>query len=189
MEKAFRPSILLTWAFFILVLISVAALLGPVLADSKQPFTDVPALSIVSLFLPVILSIRPFMDKRCLENQTLYAITNYRIIAVVKDEPMYLTIGKGMQVGVDQQEDGCGNLRFGDTVGKPCGEEPRPRRVGDLGRGPQERYAGASLLPRGSAQRTASLPRLTAGFLLTFPGVPLERSLAELVFLSPGRPQ
>lgn len=119
MEKAFRPSILLTWAFSILVLISVAALLGPALADGKQPFTDVPALSIVSLFLPVILSIRPFMDKRCLENQTLYAITNYRIIAVVKDEPMYLTIGKGMQVAVDQQEDGCGNLRFGDTVGKP----------------------------------------------------------------------
>lgn len=120
MDKTFKPSIIATWAISGLVLLAVLALLGPALSSGARSLTDVLVLSVIALFLPVILSIRPFLDKRCLEQQTLYAITNFRIIAVIKDEVMYLPIGKGMQIAVERQEDGCGNLRFGALVGKPA---------------------------------------------------------------------
>lgn len=119
MDKTFRPSIIITWIISALALLAVAVLLGPALVTGSRSLTDVLVLTAIALFLPTILSARPFLDKKCLEEQTLYAITNYRIIAIVKNETMYLPIGKGMKVAVEHDEDGCGNLRFGEMVGKP----------------------------------------------------------------------
>ncbi len=119
MDKTFKPSMIATWVISALILLAVIVLLGPAFINGTRSLSDVVVLSVISLFLPVILSARPFMDKRCLEEQTLYAITNFRIIAVVKDEVMYLPLGKGLNVAVEHQEDGCGNLRFGELVGKP----------------------------------------------------------------------
>lgn len=71
-----------------------------------RSFTDVLIMAIVALFLPVALSARPFMDKKCLEKNTLYAITNFRIIALVKGEVMYLPLVKGIKTAVQSHEDG-----------------------------------------------------------------------------------
>ncbi|OUQ82223.1 hypothetical protein [Flavonifractor sp. An100] len=119
MEQSFKSSILLTWAVSACVLAAVLYLLVTSLASGTRTIGDAFILAIITLFLPAILSARPIMDKKCLEEKTIYAITNFRIIAIVKDEVMYLPIGKGMKVAVEQQADGCGNLRFGELVGKP----------------------------------------------------------------------
>lgn len=120
MDQTVKSSILLTWAISACVLIALVVLLVPALASGTRTVSDVIILSVITLFLPAILSARPFVDKKCLEEKTFYAITNFRIIAIVKDEVMYLPMGKGMKVAVEQQEDGCGNLRFGEMVGKPA---------------------------------------------------------------------
>ncbi|MEA4932312.1 MAG: hypothetical protein VB071_01780 [Lawsonibacter sp.] len=127
MDKTFQSSILITWVISALVVLAAAGLLIPSLAADSRSLSDIVILSVIILFLPVIilflpviLSARPLMDKRCLEEKTIYAITNFRIIAIVKDEVMYLPIGKGMKVTVEYQEDGCGTLRFGELVGKPA---------------------------------------------------------------------
>ena len=120
MEATVKQSFILTWVTSILILLAVVATLAPALASGSRSVSDVLIMSTIVLFLPVILSVRPFLDKQCQEKQTIYAITNFRIIAIIKDEVMYLSINKGMQVSVDSQADGCGHLRFGDVVGQPA---------------------------------------------------------------------
>ena len=128
MEKTFKSSIIATWVASACFLAGVLMFLIPSTTTGSYTVSDTMILGIIALFLPAILSARPIMDKKCLEEKTLYAITNYRIIAVVRDEVMYLPIGKGMEVAVEQQEDGCGNLRFGELVGKPA-EKSRTHAV------------------------------------------------------------
>ena len=120
MENTFKSSILATWIVSAFVLACVLFFLIPSLLSGSRTIGDAVILAVITLFLPGILSARPLMDKKCLEEKTLYAITNFRIIAIVKDEVMYLPIGKGMKVAVENQADGCGNLRFGEVVGKPA---------------------------------------------------------------------
>lgn len=120
MDKNFQSSILITWVISALIMLAAAVLLILPLATGSRALSDLVILSVMILFLPVILSARPLMDKHCLEEQTIYAITNYRIIVIVKDDVMSLPIGKGMKVAVDDQEDGCGTIRFGELVGKPA---------------------------------------------------------------------
>ncbi|MGI5962896.1 MAG: hypothetical protein ACOX7N_04155 [Lawsonibacter sp.] len=120
MDKTMKNSIILTWIVSACVLAAILIFLIPGLMSGARSTSDAIILLVITLFLPGILSARPFMDKKCLEERTLYAITNFRIIAVVKDEVMYLPIGKGMKVALEQQEDGCGNVRFGELVGKPA---------------------------------------------------------------------
>ena len=90
-----KNSILLTWIVSALVLAAVIVLMVFSSITGTRSFTDVLIMAIVALFLPVALSARPFMDKKCLEKNTLYAITNFRIIVLVKGEVMYLPLVKG----------------------------------------------------------------------------------------------
>lgn len=120
LDKNVKSSIVLTWAICACILAGVLFVVVPSMAAGSRSLSDAVILILVTLFLPGMLSARPFMDKKCLEEQTLYAITNFRIIAVVRDEVMYLPIGKGMKVAVEHQADGCGNLRFGELVDKPA---------------------------------------------------------------------
>ena len=115
-----KNSILLTWIVSALVLAAVVVLMIFSAIAGTHSFTEVLIMAAVALFLPVVLSTRPFMDKKCLEESTLYAITNFRIIALVKGEVMYLPLVKGIQTAVRSHEDGFGSLRFGELVGKPA---------------------------------------------------------------------
>ncbi len=109
-----RRSIFLTW------LLSALVLLGALLyiAAVQHSGADWLIVAVVAAFLPVMLSVRPLLDKLCLEKNTLYAITNLRVIALVKDDVMYLPLGRGMRVAVEHQDHDCGNLCFGDAVGR-----------------------------------------------------------------------
>ena len=66
-----------------------------------------------------MLSLRPLMDKFCLEKNTLYAITDRRVIALVKDDLMYIPLDQKPAVSVEGRDRDCGNLCFGEAVG--CG--------------------------------------------------------------------
>lgn len=119
LDRYSKRATIITWIVSAAIALLVLAFLGPNAFRGERSFSDVVVLSVVVLFLPAILSARPLLDKQCLEHQTIYAITNYRIIAVVKDQVMYLPLGKGLAVAMDPSDDGCGNLRFGGSVGKP----------------------------------------------------------------------
>lgn len=54
------------------------------------------------------------MDQRFLENNTVYAVTNRRVIAVVKK--MYILPRAGLEWGITRRDGGCGNIRFGAAV-------------------------------------------------------------------------
>ena len=62
-----KNSILLTWIVSALVLAAVIVLMVFSSITGTRSFTDVLIMAIVALFLPVALSARPFMEKKCLE--------------------------------------------------------------------------------------------------------------------------
>lgn len=115
-----KRSTIITWIVSGVILLLVLAFWIPTAFSGTRSLSDVALLSVVALFLPAILSARPLLDKYCLERKTLYAITNFRIIAMVKDQVMYLPIRKGLAVDMDPSDDGCGTLRFGGSVGQPA---------------------------------------------------------------------
>ena len=70
-----KNSILLTWIVSALVLAAVVVLMIFSAIAGTHSFTEVLIMAAVALFLPVVLSTRPFMDKKCLEESTLYALS------------------------------------------------------------------------------------------------------------------
>ena len=79
-----RKGIVITWIISAIVLVVTVLLLGPDLIQGSRSLSDILISTVVILFVPIILSVRPFLDKKCLEQATLYAITNYRVIAIIK---------------------------------------------------------------------------------------------------------
>lgn len=112
-----KKETLITWIISGLVLAAMVCFLVPLAVSGSRSVTECLVMAVVALFIPAILSIRPFLDKKCLEKNTLYAITNYRIIAIVKEDALYLPIRKDLEIAVEQRADGCGNVCFGKMIG------------------------------------------------------------------------
>lgn len=74
--------------FFVTWLLSGAAILLallyllPTLNSDQRGGADWFIMLVVVAFLPAMLSLRPLMDKLCLEKNTIYAITDRRVIAL-----------------------------------------------------------------------------------------------------------
>ena len=107
-------SIFLTWVISAFLLFCALFFL----ASHPQRGMDWLIVLVVAAFLPGMVSIRPLLDKLCLEKNTLYAITNLRVIALVHDDLMYIPLHHGMKVAVEQSDQDCGNLCFEDAVGR-----------------------------------------------------------------------
>ena len=111
--------------FFVTWLLSGAAILlallylRPTLNSDQRGGADWFIMLVVVAFLPAMLSLRPLMDKLCLEKNTIYAITDRRVIALVKDDLMYIPLDQKPAVSVEGRDRDCGNLCFGEAVG--CG--------------------------------------------------------------------
>ena len=108
--------------FFVTWLLSGAAILLyllPTLNSDQRGGADWFIMLVVVAFLPAMLSLRPLMDKLCLEKNTIYAITDRRVIALVKDDLMYIPLDQKPAVSVEGRDRDCGNLCFGEAVG--CG--------------------------------------------------------------------
>ena len=109
-----RNTFFATWLLSGAAVLLALFYLLPALDSTQRGGADWFVMLVVVAFLPAMLSLRPLMDKFCLEKNTLYAITDRRVIALVKDDLMYIPLDQKPAVSVD-----CGNLCFGEAVG--CG--------------------------------------------------------------------
>lgn len=116
MDLPSRNTILATWIISGAAFLVVMALLVPFYIRTGRNFIDMLVLLVITAFLPLMLSFRPVLDKRCLEHNTLYAITNFRAIALVKDDMMFIPLSRKLKTAVAHQKGSCGNLCFGEAV-------------------------------------------------------------------------
>lgn len=111
-----RNHMIASWVISAAVMLLAIFVLLPY--TGPRPLSESLLILLVIGFAPVLISTRPLLDKRILERKTFYAITNYRIIAIVKDDIMYIPISKQLQVAVEAQDANHGSLRFNETIGK-----------------------------------------------------------------------
>lgn len=119
LEGAYKKPMLLTWIVSAAVIAVILALLLPVAMHSDVYRNETIALIVAFSLAPVLLSFQPIFDKRHLENDTLYAITNYRIITVVREEVYSLPLNENTKVKIENRFNGCGNICFDDMIGQP----------------------------------------------------------------------
>lgn len=118
MQSAYRSATVLTWLMSVCVILLVAYFLAPYYFDHALTGNMLLAAAVMVL-MAAMLSVRPLLDKRALERETLYAITDRRIIAIVKDEVMVLPAENGLPLAVKGWDGGCANLYFGKAVQVP----------------------------------------------------------------------
>lgn len=116
MDLPSRNIILATWIICGTALIAVLSFLIPFYIQTNRNLLDMVVLLIIISFLPLMVSFRPVLDKRCLERSTLYAITNYRAIAFVKDDVMFIPLSRKLKTAVQAQDGSYGSLCFGEAV-------------------------------------------------------------------------
>jgi len=117
MQSAYRSGMVLTWLMSVCVILLVAYFLAPYYLTHTLT-GDLLLAAAVVLFLTAQLSLRPLLDKRTLENETVYAVTDRRVIAVVKDEVMSLPL-EGLTAAVKEWDGTCASLYFGKAAEVP----------------------------------------------------------------------
>ena len=117
MHSTYRSAVVLTWLMSACVVLLVGYFLAPYYLN--HPLTgDMLLAALVMIFMPTMLSVRPLLDKRTLEKETVYAVTDRRVIAVVKDDVMAMPLEDLKAVAKDW--DGtCANLYFGKAAEVP----------------------------------------------------------------------
>lgn len=70
------------------------------------------------VFLPLAVAIRPYLDKKLLERDTIYAVTDQRVIAVVKDNVMIMPRDRRLACAVEGREGDSGNICFNSAIGQ-----------------------------------------------------------------------
>lgn len=118
MQGAYRSAVLLTWLMSVCVVLLVAYFLAPYYWNHSLN-GDMLLAALVMVFMPAMLSVRPLLDKRTLENETIYAITDRRVIAIVKDEVMAMPLESGLTAAVKDWDGTCANVYFGKAAEVP----------------------------------------------------------------------
>ncbi|MBS6366536.1 MAG: hypothetical protein KH420_04240 [Clostridiales bacterium] len=118
LEKPFGTRLYITWAIAAVVLIVSCVLLVPIAVNSDVYTVETIALIIAINFAPVMLSFQPIYDKSRLENSTLYAITDCRVLVLSKENVISLPIDEHIQIAVENRANGTGNVCFNDAIGK-----------------------------------------------------------------------
>ena len=113
-----RTSLLLTWVLCSAALAVILGGLIPFFLRTHQAVTDLTVILMIAAFLPAMISIRPLLDKWSLEHDTIYAITNYRVLALVKNNLMYIPLGRILTHSIEARDGESGNLCFCEAVGQ-----------------------------------------------------------------------
>lgn len=111
-------SCVITWFMSLAAFVLIMAYFIPYYLGTQRSLLDILILSVIVAFLPLMLSLRPLLDRRCLMQNTIYAITNFRVIALVGEELMYIPVSHQLKVAIENQDAGHGNLCFGEAIGK-----------------------------------------------------------------------
>ena len=101
-----RTSLLLTWVLCSAALAVILGGLIPFFLRTHQAVTDLTVILMIAAFLPAMISIRPLLDKWSLEHDTIYAITNYRVLALVKNNLMYIPLGRILTHSIEARDRG-----------------------------------------------------------------------------------
>ena len=112
-----RNFILLSWIASAVIIAAALSTLIPYYIQTQRTATDMAVIVVVVCFLPLLISLRPILDKRTLEHHMLYAITDHRFIVASKDDVMYIPITADLKMSADQWDSTRGNLYIGDAVG------------------------------------------------------------------------
>ena len=118
----------MTWAITaLLTLFAFFFFLPYALADGKE-FIFILVILITMVFLPLTIAIRPYLDKLLLERETVYAITDRRIIAIVRNNVMTMPRTEHTRCAVDGRDGAGGNVYFDSAIGSPL-EKSRANAV------------------------------------------------------------
>ena len=91
-QLPFRNAYFMTWLLSGALILSAALYLHLEHTMSHMALWERILIMAVISFLPALISLRPLLDKYCLERNTLYAITNRRVIALVRSEVMFIPL-------------------------------------------------------------------------------------------------
>ena len=93
-----RTSLLLTWVLCSAALAVILGGLIPFFLRTHQAVTDLTVILMIAAFLP--------------------AITNYRVLALVKNNLMYIPLGRILTHSIEARDGESGNLCFCEAVGQ-----------------------------------------------------------------------
>lgn len=126
------------WCVAAVFLIATVAFVLPYMAGIGRPAQVLAIAFVVINFVPLLLASRPALDKMLLEGKTLYAVTDRRVIAVVKSNVYVLPL-EGLEFAITGRSGTCGNIRFGAAVGS---DSPDDRADAVLGIQDQRQVTG-----------------------------------------------
>ena len=111
-----RNSLIFTWIISGCILgLTLGLFIASFVSTSLAPW-EFGVLLLALLVLPLMIAIRPVLDRRCLLRDTVYAITNCRVIAMIKGDVMYVPLTQKLKTAIASCRDGFGTLCFGEAV-------------------------------------------------------------------------
>lgn len=123
-----RLSQCFAWAVSAALTTVAFAFLLPRALDEGQGFGSILLCLLTMVFLPLTVAVRPYLDKQLLEHETVYAITDRRIIAIVRDNVMIMPRTESTRCAVDGRDGSGGNVYFDCAIGSPL-EKSRANAV------------------------------------------------------------
>lgn len=123
MDLPSRRIILASWMISGGALVISLGLLIPFYIRTQRSFADTAVLVVLLAFLPLMVSLRPILDRRNLLKSTLYAVTNLRAVALIQDDAIYIPLSPKPETAVEAEPGGRGTLYLGAAAGIP------PRRL------------------------------------------------------------
>lgn len=112
-----RPQQLRLWIVFAVAMALTLAVLFPYLIRIGRPWDVLVICFVVINAIPLALALRPGMDQRDLEKRCLCAITDRRVISVVKDNVHTLPLAD-LPWEVADRDGEAGSIRFGACVAR-----------------------------------------------------------------------
>ena len=123
MDLPARNALIFTWVISGCVLgLMVGAFIAFFVFSPFEPL-DFGVLLLALLCLPLMAAFRPILDRRCLLHDTIYAITNCRVIAMIKGDVMYVPLTRKLKTTTASCRGSFGNLCFGEAVHIPARKE------------------------------------------------------------------
>lgn len=110
-----RPKQIRLWVIFAVAMVLTLTVLFPYLISIDRPWDVLLIAFVVVNAVPLALALRPGMDQRDLEKRGVCAVTDRRVIAVVKDNVHTLPLLDLAWEVVDRDGE-AGSIRFGSSV-------------------------------------------------------------------------
>lgn len=110
-----RKMQIIKWAVMAVFLVLTLGILVPYMFKIGQSVGVLLISIIVINVMPVIIAFRPWLDQQLLENKTLCAVTDQRVISVVKDVIHELP-RKDLEFMVSGREGSAGSIRFNGAI-------------------------------------------------------------------------